>query len=583
MNSKEDYPELKSRNRSKGQLARWDAIRKAKKDEIRRKAEEYLRGENRSASVGRYLSSNDRDGAALFQTEEDAGENWMVEETDNSEEQHLFHSNHSSFEDDANGDYQNDIVGDEESAMQISDYANNSRRLLAKDIRNFFIPVADNFANREEAAQAVQLFNDNYQNSALSGDLLDLKAKVTNELRTRKKRNTASNSSSMTNNDGSSDELDDELLKRSEEAEMLNFESCVYGVSILGINFDDVVDDDDEDYDPNNHMDAAFECYDNELDDEQRAEEMDDERSESSSIDDEGTLYQMQENEMEFETNPYEGFNILEFSNRINLKVLQQQPPRDDEDPLMEGSDSTKGEFCRDIQAFLTVNNIGASKVAKDAVIKMLHKHIPALNLPIYLNRRKNQCQELDRYVGSDLRNLSFDCCKSGCTVFVGKFADLDHCANIKCNSSRYLPCAKEPCKSRPNQLCNHSKKDRVAVQKLYYRPIIPLIAMLLKTEGFLIALQYEYVQHIGQQFGDLSDGSNIKKHLKEMKEDIFEEYFTVNDAFQQQDYVFVPLLFGKKNYDGVQVYSSRHSNFHPLFLSILNLPPSYRNKAGKY
>jgi hypothetical protein len=118
--------------------------------------------------------------------------------------------------------------------MQISDYANNSRRLLAKDIRNFFIPVADNFANREEAAQAVQHFNDNNQNSALSGDLLDLKAKVTNELRaTRKKRNTASNSSSMTNNDGSSDELDDELLKRSEEAEMLNFESCVYGVSIL--------------------------------------------------------------------------------------------------------------------------------------------------------------------------------------------------------------------------------------------------------------------------------------------------------------------------------------------------------------
>jgi hypothetical protein len=67
------------------------------------------------------------------------------------------------------------------------------------------------------------------------------------------------------------------------------------------------------------------------------------------------------------------------------------------------------------------------------------------------------------------------------------------------------------------------------------------LIAILLKTEGFLIALQYEYVQYSGQQFGDLSDGSNIKKHLKEMKEDIFEAYFTVNGALRQQDYVFVP------------------------------------------
>jgi hypothetical protein len=592
MNSKEDYPALKSRNRSQGQKARQAAIRKGREDEIKKKAEEYLSAaKNRYGSVGRFLSSN-RDGADLFRNEEeDVGENGMVEEMDHSEGQDLFNINNSSFDGDGNSDHQNDLGGDtlggggdeEESAMKISDTA-NSRRLLAKDIRNFLIPVADNFANREEAAKAVQLFNDNYQHSALlsAGDLWDLKAKVSKECSARKRRNVATASNSSMINDGISDELDDELLKRSEDAEMLNFESSVYGLSILGLNFDDNDDDpDDEDYNPNNHLDAAFECYDYELDEERRAEEMDE--SESSSVDDEGTLCQMQENEMEFETNPYEGFDILESAERINRLVLQQQNPSDDDDPLIEGSNSTKGEFCRDIQAFLTVNNIGASKAAKDALIKMLYKHIPALNLPIYLNRRKNQCQKLDSYVDPDLRNLSFDCCKSGCTVFVGKaYADLDHCANRKCNSSRYLPCAKEPCKSRPDQMCNHSKKDRVAVQKLYYRPIIPLIAMLLKTEGFLTALQYEYVQYSGQQFGDLSDGTSFKNHLKQMKEDIFDGFFDGNRQYRKQDYVFVPLLFGK-NYDGVQVYSSKHSYFHPLFLSILNVPPSYRNKAGKH
>jgi hypothetical protein len=161
-------------NRSKGQKARYDAIRKARKDEIRRKAVEYLRGENRSASVGRYLSSNDRDVAASYQKEEDAGENWMVEETENSEGQHLFHSNHSSFEDDANGDHQNYLGGDtrgadndEESDKKICDDT-SSCKTLAKDIRNFFIPVADNFEDGEESAKLVKLLHSNDQNSSLA-------------------------------------------------------------------------------------------------------------------------------------------------------------------------------------------------------------------------------------------------------------------------------------------------------------------------------------------------------------------------------------------------------------------------------
>jgi hypothetical protein len=578
MSGKKEFA-LRSCVRSLGQKGRQEAVRKAKEEKARKQAEEFLnnrKAANRSAIDGVIPRSN-RSSAAMSDNERDAGEdNWMMEETANLEGQDQVNNNDFSFEDAAICDHQIDHGGDirggnadEESDNKIFDAANNMRSSLANDIRNFFIPVADNFANREEASKAVQLFEENYQNSSLTGHLAD--SYQGSQVAKKKRKNTTASSRSMNNEDG--DEFDAELLR----------------FDILSLEFDESDDDEeDEDYNPENYLDAALECYDNEveLDDEQRAEEeegMDEGDGSSSSIDDDGTLYVMQENDMELEPNPYEGFDILDISIGITQRILQQNHPSDDDDPLMEGSNSTKGEFCRDIQAFLTVNNIGASKVAKDALIQMLYKHIPDLNLPIYLNRRKNQCQKLDSYVDSDLRNISFDCCKSGCTVYVGKlFADLDHCANISCQSRRYLPCAKEPCKSRPNHICGHSKKNRVAVQKLYYRPIIPLIAILLKTEGFLIALQYEYVQYSGQQFGDLSYGSNIKKHLKEMKEDIFEAYFTVNGALRQQDYVFVPLLFGK-NYDGVQVYSSRHSNFHPLFLSILNLPPSYRNKAGKY
>jgi hypothetical protein len=123
-------------------------------------------------------------------------------------------------------------------------------------------------------------------------------------------------------------------------------------------------------------------------------------------------------------------------------------------------------------------------------------------------------------------------------------------------------------------------------VQRIYYRPILPLIALLLKTEGFLLALNYGYSElHKSYQYGDLSVSSNIQKHLQTMRmtyTDKLQDLQEEGQEFNNENYVFVPILLSK-SYDGVQVYSSKHSNFHPLLLSIINLPPSYRNKSGKY
>jgi hypothetical protein len=124
-------------------------------------------------------------------------------------------------------------------------------------------------------------------------------------------------------------------------------------------------------------------------------------------------------------------------------------------------------------------------------------------------------------------------------------------------------------------------------VQRIYYRPILPLIALLLKTEGFLLALNYSYSQfNENHSYGDLSVSINIQQHLETMRMTYTAKIQVLQQEqgqeFNNENYVFVPILFNK-NYDGVQVYSSKHSNFHPLLLSILNLPPSYRNRSGNY
>jgi hypothetical protein len=544
----------RSYNRSQAQSERRRNEKKSIEAEIRRKVEDYMNGRG-IGDLGTSAAKGGSVGSVHDEPDAASSENLMIETADSSDLNNIEQLN-------------------ENSSSRYNDDGHHNE--LGDDIRRFFIPLAVN--DREE----VRLFEVNYQKSSLTGSLADQKAKNSNQclkesLVQKKKKKVISNAAAESPiNDDNNDDDDGDSEEEDEARWLLNYENTIFTV-----NFDDDDDDrSDEDYLPDNY-DAFIENHNYELDDEERAAEM---GEGDSSVDDEGTAVMMQENAMEWETNLYEGFDIVVLSEDITCRILQQRPPIDDDSDLVAMEDSksssTKGEFCRDIQAFLTVHNIGASKDAKDALIKMLYKHIPELNLPIYLNRRKNQCQNMDSYVESDLRNLSFDCCKAGCTVFVGSiFSQLECCEH--CKSSRYLPCAREPCKTHPNRICTHPKKNRVAVQKLYYRPIIPLIAMLLKTEGFVTALQYKYVQYNGQQFGDLSYGSNIKNHLKQMKEDVFDGFFDRNRQYRKQDFVFVPLLFGK-NFDGVQVYSSQFSNFHPLFLTILNLPPSYRNKSGK-
>jgi hypothetical protein len=208
--------------------------------------------------------------------ERDARELSMVEDVENlEEEQDIIFNNNDYLVFDANDGHRNELLGenrggdddddenrggddDDEADENFYENANSSNNV--NDIRNFFIPVvADN--NFDDSEEAVQLFDANYRRNSLIGSLADLKAQVSIQTQVLKDSQVQSKKRKLTANKRAERELINDESEEEDGADLLNFEDSIFG---LTLNNND--DESEEDYVPD------FECYNNELDD----EEMDD-------------------------------------------------------------------------------------------------------------------------------------------------------------------------------------------------------------------------------------------------------------------------------------------------------------------
>jgi len=68
----------------------------------------------------------------------------------------------------------------------------------------------------------------------------------------------------------------------------------------------------------------------------------------------------------------------------------------------------------------------------------------------------------------------------------------------------------------------------------------------------------------------DILEGTSAEKNMNEMK-------MKYSNLGNKDSYIPVNLLFSMF-FDGVQIYKSKASVFWPLFITILNLPPSFRS-----
>jgi hypothetical protein len=167
---------------------------------------------------------------------------------------------------------------------------------------------------------------------------------------------------------------------------------------------------------------------------------------------------------------------------------------------------------------------------------------------------------------------FTFHVCIGGCAVFVGEYGDAKLCP--ACNRPRFYPC--KLCRSKPTG-CQHPIEDRRPLKVLRYKALTPVLIKLLKQRGFLTVLNCENIDRIPGQVRDNPDCKNYVDAFKYMKKQFILKY---RNPEMRKHIVFVP-IFLSVGYDGVQLHKHRCSVFKPLFISIQNLPPSFRNKIG--
>lgn len=281
-----------------------------------------------------------------------------------------------------------------------------------------------------------------------------------------------------------------------------------------------------------------------------------------------------------------------DFDININIlkqvkEMLQHKMPVDDALPVIIDSNYSKGEFARELNIIMLTHNC-SNAVVEDILIlfSKCFRSWESHNLPLekkvivkYENGVKKEKliykSVIDNYVLPYQNSLRFDICKEGCCVFEGTYKDDVRCFN--CQTLRFHPCTQYLCKDNFNERdCRHSLTSRKAISFIQYKPIIPLFIQLIRTKGFIDALYYINKDTQAELLTDVNDGCVMKVHMHEM--DLNVRRYANNNKDKQ--FTNVPILLSLF-YDGVQVFSTVTSNFWPMVISILNLPPTFRSTVG--
>lgn len=282
-----------------------------------------------------------------------------------------------------------------------------------------------------------------------------------------------------------------------------------------------------------------------------------------------------------------EDFDINIYIAKQVKEMLQHKMPVDDAIPVIIDSKYSKGEFARELNIIMLTHNC-SNTVVEDILILFSKCFLSweSHNLPLekkVIMKSENGVKKekliyksvIDKYVLPYQNSLHFDICKEGCCVFEGTYKDDVKCFN--CQTLRFHPCTQYLCKENFNETdCRHSLTSRKAISFIQYKPIIPLFIQLIRTKGFIDALYFINKDTQAELLTDVNDGCVMKVHMQEM--DLNVRRFYNNNKDKQ--FTNVPILLSLF-YDGVQVFSTVTSNFWPMVISILNLPPTFRSTVG--
>lgn len=245
-------------------------------------------------------------------------------------------------------------------------------------------------------------------------------------------------------------------------------------------------------------------------------------------------------------------------------------PPLDDNTEVWIGAPLSKGDFARDFIRKCQAHGI-SRKAQEDLMVNWLCTHFPPglMDLPVRVTQRGRTVSTCNDYVAPIARDVWFPICQNSCCVFVGQLSQLENCP--ECNAERFRPCWRAPCKTAGRCGCRLS--DRMECKSINYRPLIPLLLRLMEKPSFRCALKFA-MPHRDGVVADILQGSVAQEALDAM-------HRRFNTKCPRDGSVQEISLVLSEFYDGANVYKRRQVSFWPLLVSILSLPPSYRNRVG--
>lgn len=263
------------------------------------------------------------------------------------------------------------------------------------------------------------------------------------------------------------------------------------------------------------------------------------------------------------DSNQYASYDIIELiigriKRAVDLyeanRLLPQHFKITQRELLYEDCNLTVDEFKCEYRNFVSSNNL--SDKTSLALFDFIKRVLPSSNnYPSKIDNTIIAVQTDDKEISADCDSVfEMENCDCGQTIYIAENINLTNCHFCKAN--RY----------------GTSGDDRYPISLMNYRSIIITIFQLLQTKEFYDAVQNVVFSDFRENYQvDVMDGPVAKQHMEEM-----------NEKWKQNSPTAKPLnLLLCLQYDGAQLFNSSVTNFWPMLITILNLPPPLRKEIG--
>ena len=240
---------------------------------------------------------------------------------------------------------------------------------------------------------------------------------------------------------------------------------------------------------------------------------------------------------------------------------------------LCDGTEGEISTLCKKLHSAFVLAGIDLKSRNEilGAIDAGFHCSLPRYS---YNEQRKGSMVEITTVIPSVLK---FHVCPNGDHVYVGKSQYLLKCPIESCQRSRVRKCLQPACKDIPiTEMCPHFFEYRNPFRWVQYRPLCVYLQMALEHPMF-----YKFAC---SKFSNTLPGGIawdvMQKRVAQEQMEFMQNTWDLQPKEIKDSCKPLNLLFGI-NYDGVRIYAKKTSNFNPLLLFVLNLPPNLRSKKG--